>query len=71
MNYSRNLNKRKMGQRVIGLITVAALIGVVIGFMVAYGFAQIPHSEDEKQKEVQIFGAYDTREFTKEQPTYQ
>lgn len=66
MNYSRNLNKRKMGQRVVGLIVVAVLIGASVGFMVAYGFMQIQHSEDEKQKEVQIFGAYDTREFTKE-----
>ena len=66
MNYSRNLNKRKMGQRVVGLITVSALIGVVIGFIVGCVLMRTSHSKDETQKEVQIFGAYDTREFTKE-----
>lgn len=66
MNYSRNLNKRKIGRRVVGLIAVSVLIGAVVGFTVAHIWMQTSHLEDEKQKEVQIFGAYDTREFTKE-----
>lgn len=64
MNYSRNLNKKKIGQRMVVLLAVSVLISVAVGFIAGCAVVRIP--KDEQQNEVQVFGAYDTREFTKE-----
>lgn len=78
MNYSRNLNKKKIANRIIISWVIIALVSVMVGGVIGYAVnAHMTATDSPKDnhgtvegvaEEFTVYGAYDDRIFTDEVP---